>query len=1138
MLNLLKMITKWYSDVNRSSHLFRWRATLLSILYLLITLSVVQAHVNDPYCPASTVTAPADLGCIANANTLSAMVRMNDASVFVGGNITNNTYNRVLKLMPDGGVDIRWLSKAGVTMFGSNPPYLTGENISKVYCRTGSSFTVPFTTDQTFTGSNSVLVELSDADGIFDSPTIIGSLTTNDPSGNITVTVPVNTPEGTGYRMRLVATNPVFIGADNGFDIAIGDYCPANLDVIPLLWLRADQGISLEDGNVRLWEDRSGRANDNSQSNTIHQPAYTLSAANFNPAVEFYGNQWVADADGILDPAVQYSSAQVFLAHNSRTPQPLNGRGLYGQYVRDSDNTIGRFMGHGEFFGTQYFGVNVTGLGAWVQLPAGPERLNAFVLNTFSAKPGQQDLWFNGGDNQNDPFQNKTFTTTGDVPWATGAAPEGNDLANKRPFSFTQNGFISELIVYGESLNESSRLKLESYLAIKYGSQLLHNYFKSSFNGDNEATTTVYDMATYGNNIAGIARDDNYRLFQKQSRSQNSVPYAGMVTMGLGAIEETNALNMAALPDTTYLVWGDDNGAVTELDLPGGKKGLARKWKLQATGQSAGTPEKPRVQVQFDLSGVTLEAATYDAMKLMIDRDGDGDFSTGTVDEYEATPGATQGSIIFDDVVWDTDNNGVDVFSLATNSCAAPSDAGEIAGSQSICPNTTAAPLTNVTAASGQSGNVVYRWQQSLSSSSTGFSDIADSDSEGFSPGLVAQTTWYRRLANADCLSDWETAIASNVIQVSAIDTIPPAITCNNVTVRFNGDQTTTLQVADLAQATDFCGVEGIQLTTTQVSCAQLGQVIPVIAVATDVNGNTNFCTSQVTVSGLPCGWRHNNGSLGDCASDIDYAPQTGVWTANATNCRNNSPFQADKLMFAQYTLCGDGSITAQVTGLSGAQPFAGITMRESNDVGSKKVQMTINRISNIVRREIRMSTGGQAFPMDFSSPCERTWLRMVRTGNMFRGYTSQDGITWWYVMNVHVPMNACLEIGLVLTNMQQQIQGTATFANVSVTGGGSGPSLLNTGEILSLEDDAALDVRVFPNPTDGLLNVEVTNYPGDRLQLSLYDMNGQLKLQRNGVSLDGPITMDVSALPAGVYQLHIGSEELPQLSRRIVITK
>jgi len=306
-----------------------------------------------------------------------------------------------------------------------------------------------------------------------------------------------------------------------------------------------------------------------------------------------------------------------------------------------------------------------------------------------------------------------------------------------------------------------------------------------------------------------------------------------------------------------------------------------------------------------------------------------------------------------------------------------------------------------------------------------------------------------------------------------------------------------------------------------------------------DVNGNVNACVSLVTVQGLPCGWRHTSGSVGTCTSDIDYNPASGVWNASATNCRYGSPFTSDRLMFAQYQLCGDGSITAQVTGLDGAQPYAGITMRESNDVGAKKVQLMINRISNILRREVRTSTGAQCFPTEFPSPCERTWLRIVRTGNLFRGYTSQDGQTWWYVMQVHVPMNSCIEIGLVLTNVQNNIQGNGTFANVSVTGGQQGPSVMSPGIEQSLESTQELDVRVYPNPVAGALQVDLSAYMGRRVEMSLFDIQGRQLLVRElgevGVETE---RIDMSSLPAGVYQLQVQSAGVSTRNLKVVVRK
>jgi hypothetical protein len=555
-------------------------------------------------------------------------------------------------------------------------------------------------------------------------------------------------------------------------------------------------------------------------------------------------------------------------------------------------------------------------------------------------------------------------------------------------------------------------------------------------------------------------------------------------------------------------------------------------------------------------------------------------------------------------------------------SCLVPTDAGEVAGIQTICPNTGASKLTSVSVASGGVGILEYRWQRSTTSGTSGFTDITNSDSMAYSPGILSQTTWYRRLANVNCFSDWTDAAVSNTIKVTVeditpptitcpstqtlvlgatcsaalpdyrnlatnvndncavdsvsqspapgtvvsgsgpmtvtltvldvnglstsctftvnkVDTTPPAINCSNTTIRFNGETSIPITVSDVVTASDNCGVASIVLTPSSISCEQLGQVVPVQIVVTDINGNISACMVQVTVRGLPCGWRHNTGSVGTCTSDIDYNPVTGQWPSNATNCRYGSPFTSDKLMFAQYQLCGDGSITAQVIGLDGAQPYAGITMRESNDVGSKKVQLMINRISNILRREVRSSTGAQCFPTEFPSPCERTWLRIVRTGNIFRGYTSQDGQTWWYVMQVHVPMNSCIEIGLVLTNMQNNIQGNGTFANVSVTGGQQGPSVLSPGIEQAQDPDQGLDVRVYPNPVAGELQVDLSAYMGRRVELALYDIQGQQLMVRDMGEVGADTeSIDMSGLPAGVYQLQVRTPGAAVVSRRVIVQK
>jgi len=197
---------------------------------------------------------------------------------------------------------------------------------------------------------------------------------------------------------------------------------------------------------------------------------------------------------------------------------------------------------------------------------------------------------------------------------------------------------------------------------------------------------------------------------------------------------------------------------------------------------------------------------------------------------------------------------------------------------------------------------------------------------------------------------------------------------------------------------------------------------------------------------------------------------------------------------------------------------------------------MSINLSSNILRREVRYTTGGQAFPSDFSSPSTRTWLRLQRVGNQFIGYASQDGLAWFYVMSVQVPMNSCIQIGLVVANQLAGQTITSTFGNVFVTGGGAPVLVAPEYEAVDsgMQPD---DFNVYPNPVSSEINVDLINYIGRRVRLDLYNAQGKLMQFREIDEVGTPIEqLLVNDLPAGVYHVKLSSNAAQQLSRRVVI--
>ncbi|HRK82400.1 MAG TPA: CARDB domain-containing protein [Saprospiraceae bacterium] len=369
---------------------------------------------------------------------------------------------------------------------------------------------------------------------------------------------------------------------------------------------------------------------------------------------------------------------------------------------------------------------------------------------------------------------------------------------------------------------------------------------------------------------------------------------------------------------------------------------------------------------------------------------------------------------------------------------------------------------------------------------------------------------------------------------VNKVDNNPPTTICFSQTVTFNGENTIVLNPANLIDADDNCGIQQITLSRTNVSCSQLGQTIPVTVTATDQNGVTGTCISQITVNGLPCGWDQSvEGSGCTGGSSVSFNPASGFWSITSTNCYYASPFNADAFAWGQRGLCGDGSITTKVVSISGTGlGWAGIIMRENNSPGAKKVQLMTN-LSAFSRREFRTVTGGQAYPQQIPS-LNRYWLRIVRTGNQFSMYVSSNGSVWYFAGAQNITMNNCIQMGLVVTNYSANSTVTGTFSNVSYTGASN---LLSSTEYSHLHP-ALPHVELFPNPTTGELNVDVSYYMGKALKMEVFNPQGQLIQYRTIDEVQTSIErLDLSLYESGVFFIRVRCEGIPNVTERVILS-
>ncbi len=246
---------------------------------------------------------------------------------------------------------------------------------------------------------------------------------------------------------------------DNG-DGRVDEAYPANVQDNLILWLKADVGFS-----PLLWEDQSQYGND---ATVVGNPSLVSIGQNFNQTIEFDGDDAVFSNLPQLvfdDPDQHVTIFCVYTPANSS-----NTMGIYGNQGGGLNNIViydGGF-GNGNFTNTPI-----------PELYGAYTHLTSIVLDeedNVGGSPSSSEVFVNGEsvhtflfDENLDSGVNNNFYL-------------GSSGTNGASQYFT--GQISELIVYhnnlgSESVTEADRQKIQSYLALKYGITLPHDYVGS-----------------------------------------------------------------------------------------------------------------------------------------------------------------------------------------------------------------------------------------------------------------------------------------------------------------------------------------------------------------------------------------------------------------------------------------------------------------------------------------------------------------------------------------------------------------------------------------------------------------------------------------------------------------------------------
>lgn len=141
--------------------------------------------------------------CNSGANNYAAMIFQY--------NPTTSTFTKTVDFAStDGYVTYNSLIEIPVT--------ITTSTIATTYC-VGNTVNVPYTLEGAYNSNNVFTAELSNASGVFTTPTTIGTYSSNL-AGVITATMPA-LAQSTLYRVRVVSSSQPIVGTDNGTNITV-----------------------------------------------------------------------------------------------------------------------------------------------------------------------------------------------------------------------------------------------------------------------------------------------------------------------------------------------------------------------------------------------------------------------------------------------------------------------------------------------------------------------------------------------------------------------------------------------------------------------------------------------------------------------------------------------------------------------------------------------------------------------------------------------------------------------------------------------------------------------------------------------------------------------------------------------------
>lgn len=187
----------------------------------------------------------------------------------------------------------------------------------------------------------------------------------------------------------------------------------------------------------------------------------------------------------------------------------------------------------------------------------------------------------------------------------------------------------------------------------------------------------------------------------------------------------------------------------------------------------------------------------------------------------------------------------------------------------------------------------------------------------------------------------------------------------------------------------------------------------------------------------LPAPWANRDiGATGVAGSAAESA---GNFTVRGAG--SDIWLSSDQFHFVYQPVTGDVDLRAHVTGLEHIDEWTkgGVMIRESLDPRSRHASTFVTPLKGLAFQR-RVLTDGISTNTSGAREAAPHWVRIVRSGNLFTSYVSDDGASWTLLGSETIVMSATVQVGLAVVSKSTSRTAMASFASVTVNGAGSTP--------------------------------------------------------------------------------------------------